>query len=82
MTADDRERLGKALTKCLPGMESSEWRSMFLLMLAVLCDHRELELARQMDAQSYLEQLKSIEGSLRRVAEQMDSPVCEKIQWQ
>lgn len=83
LSAEDRERLCEVLVNSVSTMEQFEFRIFFLLMIAMLHDHRELEKIYQKDVKKHLRQLRNIEGSLRQMAEQMNnSREPEKPIWQ
>lgn len=74
LTDDDRAVLQETLLKAIPHMDEADMRMVLTLLFALLCDYRELEAARRADAQKYLEQLKSIEGFLRKLHEREEEP--------
>ena len=83
LSTEDRERLCEALVNSVSTMEHLEFHTFFLLMIAMLSDHRELENLYQKDVRNHLRQLRNIEGSLRQMAEQMNSSrESEKPVWQ
>ena len=83
LSTKDRQHLRETLITSIPMIEQPELRSFFLLMVAMLCDHQELEIARQVDLSKHLHQLRHIEGSLRQMAEKMNEPTeLERTIWQ
>lgn len=74
LTDNDRAALQETLLKAIPNRDEAGLRTVLTLLFALLCDYRELEAARRADAQKYLEQLKSIEGFLRKLHEREEEP--------
>lgn len=75
LSEQGRLELLEALKKAIPNVEHPELRAMFMLMVALLCDYQELTAARRMDAEGYLNHLRSIEGSLRKLAKSKEGVV-------
>lgn len=89
LSNEHRAELMDSLQKALPHVEHKDVRSIFLILYALLCDFQKLETARQSDAETFLEQLRGIEGNLKHLAKQMngdgeseETSVPKELVWQ
>lgn len=91
MYLDDKQRLQllEVLEGACPNITDKNLRSLFLLLIASLCDNMELSIARAADAQRFLNQMKDVETSLRIVSKKMDGssesdemPEPKELVWQ